>query len=213
MALPAYQRNAKAKPLGVKLRPYLDLPAMAACAAILNKFPISRVVCCDDSIGPGLVIDTDAEMPATDPDEAVGAVGAVGVVGVVDDGVDGGGGGGGVAEGGDGDGGGDGHAQLAKGASEGALIRAVALANVRQLRELLKPEIEIVGAGGVTSGAHAFSLILCGASAVLVHPVEAACVDRITMELAQMCEVGAGLGAWLGVGVGAALGRGRGRAG
>lgn len=69
----------------------------------------------------------------------------------------------------------------------GAFIKNVALANVRQMRLLLKPEIDVVGVGGVATGADAFALILCGASAVQVgtrHYREGAgCFDRIAAEL------------------------------
>ena len=181
VALPAYQRLAK--PLGVRLPPYFDLPAMEACAALLNKFPtaISRVVCCHDSVGAGLTVDTDAEMPATNPAKRLGAAG-------------GGGHGGGAIVGESevdeepGRGTEGAHDHVRERVEEGALIRAVALANVKELRQLLKPEIEIVGSGGVTSGAHAFSLMLCGATAVAVRSDEA--VDRITTELRQICKVG-----------------------
>lgn len=69
----------------------------------------------------------------------------------------------------------------------GAFVKHIALANVRQMRKVLKPEIDIVGVGGVATGADAFALILCGAAAVQVgtrHYKEgASCFDRIAGEL------------------------------
>jgi len=46
--------------------------------------------------------------------------------------------------------------------------RACAQANVKKLRELLRPDIDIVGVGGVSTGMDAFELLLCGACAVQV---------------------------------------------
>lgn len=50
----------------------------------------------------------------------------------------------------------------------GGYVKHTALANVRQMRGLLKDEIDVVGVGGVFTGADAFDHILCGASAVQV---------------------------------------------
>ena len=50
----------------------------------------------------------------------------------------------------------------------GSLIKYTALANVKQLRERLREDIDVVGVGGVASGVDAFELLLCGASAVQV---------------------------------------------
>jgi dihydroorotate dehydrogenase (fumarate) len=50
----------------------------------------------------------------------------------------------------------------------GGYVKQTALANVRQLRMLLKDEIDVVGVGGIFTGADAFDHILCGASAVQV---------------------------------------------
>lgn len=69
----------------------------------------------------------------------------------------------------------------------GKAVKHTALANVRQMRTLLSPKIDVVGVGGVESGADAFELILCGASAVQVgtcHWREGPkCFDRIADEL------------------------------
>merc|ERR1712046_315035 len=69
----------------------------------------------------------------------------------------------------------------------GGFTKQVALANVRQLSQLLAPEIDVVGVGGVATGMDAFELLLCGASAVQVatqHWIEGpTCFDRIAGEL------------------------------
>lgn len=69
----------------------------------------------------------------------------------------------------------------------GGFIKHTALANVKQMRQLLRPEIDVVGVGGVCSGKDAFEHILCGATAVQVgtcHWTEgASCFDRIAREL------------------------------
>lgn len=48
----------------------------------------------------------------------------------------------------------------------GGYIKPMALANVRVLRQLLKPSISIIGTGGVQTGRDVFELILCGADMV-----------------------------------------------
>jgi len=48
----------------------------------------------------------------------------------------------------------------------GGFIKYTALANVRQMRKLLKPTIDVIGAGGIKTGTDAFEFILCGATAV-----------------------------------------------
>jgi dihydroorotate dehydrogenase (fumarate) len=50
----------------------------------------------------------------------------------------------------------------------GPAVHATALGNVRRLRQLLRPELDIVGCGGVDSGEAAFRHLLCGAQAVMV---------------------------------------------
>jgi len=69
----------------------------------------------------------------------------------------------------------------------GHAVKYTALANVRQMRELLDERIDVVGVGGVESGVDAFEMILCGASAVQVgtcHWKEGPkCFDRICQEL------------------------------
>mmetsp|Transcript_21980 Transcript_21980/g.30896 ORF Transcript_21980/g.30896 Transcript_21980/m.30896 type:complete len:405 (-) Transcript_21980:174-1388(-) len=72
----------------------------------------------------------------------------------------------------------------------GAAVKYTALANVRQLRQILVESIDIVGVGGVSSGKDAFEMILCGASAVQVgtcHWNEGpGCFDRICTELREL---------------------------
>lgn len=74
----------------------------------------------------------------------------------------------------------------------GRAVKYTALANVRQMRELLDASIDVVGAGGVESGTDAFELILCGARAVQVgtcHWKEGPqCFDRICGELRELME-------------------------
>ena len=69
----------------------------------------------------------------------------------------------------------------------GKAVKYTALANVKQMRELLDPSIAVVGVGGVYTGEDAFELILCGAQAVQVgtcHWNEGPkCFDRICDEL------------------------------
>lgn len=50
----------------------------------------------------------------------------------------------------------------------GAYVKPTALANVRKFYTLLRPEIAIIGCGGVTCGKDVFEHILCGASMVQV---------------------------------------------
>ena len=72
----------------------------------------------------------------------------------------------------------------------GPAVKYTALANVRQLRELLDPSIDVVGVGGVTTGRDAFEMLLCGATAVQVgtcHWIEGpGCFSRIAEELRQI---------------------------
>jgi len=69
----------------------------------------------------------------------------------------------------------------------GKAVKFTALANVRQMRQLLHKEIDVVGVGGIHTGTDVFEFLLCGASAVQVgtcHWIEGAkCFNRITQEL------------------------------
>lgn len=72
----------------------------------------------------------------------------------------------------------------------GPAVHATALGNVRRLRQVIRPEMDIIGCGGVDSGAAAFRHLLCGASAVmmasslLVGGVEA--LERVEAELKEI---------------------------
>mmetsp|Transcript_203 Transcript_203/g.490 ORF Transcript_203/g.490 Transcript_203/m.490 type:complete len:389 (-) Transcript_203:153-1319(-) len=72
----------------------------------------------------------------------------------------------------------------------GPAAKFTALANVRQMRQQLKSEIDVIGVGGITTGQDAFEFLLCGASAVQVgtcHWKEGPkCFDRIVEELKQI---------------------------
>jgi dihydroorotate dehydrogenase subfamily 1 len=50
----------------------------------------------------------------------------------------------------------------------GSIIKPFGLSNVRKMRELLKPEIKIIGVGGITSGMDVFEYVLAGADVVQV---------------------------------------------
>ncbi len=73
----------------------------------------------------------------------------------------------------------------------GGFIKPIALSNVRifylELQKYGRPDIDIIGVGGVSTGVDAFELILCGAKAVQVgtcHWTEGpSCFDRISKEL------------------------------
>ena len=49
----------------------------------------------------------------------------------------------------------------------GAAVKYTALANVKQMRELLDSSIDVVGVGGISSGRDVFEMILCGAQGEL----------------------------------------------
>ena len=74
----------------------------------------------------------------------------------------------------------------------GQYIKPTALANVHAFYQRLKPEIQIIGTGGVLTGRDAFEHILCGASMVQVgttlHKEGVAAFERITAELKEIME-------------------------
>ncbi|MCC7222759.1 MAG: dihydroorotate oxidase [Chitinophagales bacterium] len=74
----------------------------------------------------------------------------------------------------------------------GDYIKPTALANVRQFYTLLRPDIAIIGCGGVRTGIDAFEHILCGASAVQVGTAlvreGTACFSRIEAELKTLMQ-------------------------
>ena len=118
------------RPLGVKLAPYFDFPHYQQAANVLNKYPIAFVVC-TNTVGNGLLVNTETEEAVISPKGGFGGL-------------------------------------------AGGFIKNIALANVRQMRTLLRDDIDIVGVGG-------------GAAAVQVgtrHYKEGAvCFDRIAGEL------------------------------
>eukprot|EP00540_Astrosyne_radiata_P013426 CAMPEP_0116833376 /NCGR_PEP_ID=MMETSP0418-20121206/6402_1 /TAXON_ID=1158023 /ORGANISM="Astrosyne radiata, Strain 13vi08-1A" /LENGTH=393 /DNA_ID=CAMNT_0004462819 /DNA_START=33 /DNA_END=1214 /DNA_ORIENTATION=- len=69
----------------------------------------------------------------------------------------------------------------------GRAIKYTALANIKKLREVLDPCIDVVGVGGVENGTDVFEMILCGASAVQVGTTHwkqgPKCFARICREL------------------------------
>lgn len=74
----------------------------------------------------------------------------------------------------------------------GDYIKPTALANVRMMRLLLRPEISVIGCGGVKTGSDAFEHLLCGADAVQIGTQFAkegtACFARIADELRQVMQ-------------------------
>lgn len=69
----------------------------------------------------------------------------------------------------------------------GTAVHYTALANVRQFRQLLHADIDVVGVGGVSTGEQAAAMLLAGACAVqlgTVHWKEGpACFERVAQEL------------------------------
>lgn len=74
----------------------------------------------------------------------------------------------------------------------GEYIKPTALANVHAFYQRLKPQIQIIGTGGVLTGRDAFEHILCGASMVQVgtqlQKEGPAIFERITKELKEIME-------------------------
>ena len=72
----------------------------------------------------------------------------------------------------------------------GPAVKHTALANVKVLRSLLNPDIDVIGVGGVSTGEDVFQMILVGASAVQVgtcHWIEGpSCFGRISDELIEI---------------------------
>lgn len=111
--------------IGVKLPPYFDISDFVDVADILKQYPRLNFVTCINSIGNGLIINTETETPVIQPKNGFGGIG-------------------------------------------GAVVKATALANVRQFYNLLGDQKSIIACGGVSSGEDAFQHILAGASAVSV---------------------------------------------
>ena len=78
----------------------------------------------------------------------------------------------------------------------GGYVKQTALANVKKISEGLADEgredIDVIGVGGVSSGADAFEMILCGAKAVQVATVHwtegSTCFARINAELRALMD-------------------------
>lgn len=63
------------RPFGVKMPPYFDIAHFDEAAAILNRFPAVAFVTCINSIGNGLVIDTESESVVIKPKDGFGGIG------------------------------------------------------------------------------------------------------------------------------------------
>ncbi|WP_430609221.1 dihydroorotate oxidase [Enterococcus sp. DIV0876] len=72
----------------------------------------------------------------------------------------------------------------------GAYIKPTALANVRAFYTRLKPEIKIIGTGGIRTGQDAYEHLLCGASMLQIgtelHKEGPAIFDRLINELSAI---------------------------
>ena len=72
----------------------------------------------------------------------------------------------------------------------GEYVKPTALANVRAFYTRLKPEIKIIGTGGIRNGQDAFEHLLCGATMLqigtVLHKEGPKIFDRITKELEQI---------------------------
>lgn len=63
------------EPFGVKMPPYFDIVHFDMAAEILNRYPKVAFVTCINSIGNGLVIDTDSETVVIKPKDGFGGIG------------------------------------------------------------------------------------------------------------------------------------------
>lgn len=64
------------KPIAVKLPPYFDMAHFEAMAEVLNNFPLAYV-CCVNSIGNGMWIDTATESTVIKPKNGFGGIGGL----------------------------------------------------------------------------------------------------------------------------------------
>ena len=64
------------KPIGVKLPPYFDMVHFEDMANVLRDFPLAYI-CCVNSIGNGLFVDTISEMVAIKPKNGFGGIGGL----------------------------------------------------------------------------------------------------------------------------------------
>lgn len=62
-------------PFGIKLPPYFDIAHFDQAAEIFNKFPKVRFLTCVNSLGNGLVIDTEKESVVIKPKQGFGGLG------------------------------------------------------------------------------------------------------------------------------------------
>jgi len=62
-------------PFGVKMPPYFDIAHFDSAASVLNKFPNVSFVTCVNSVGNGLIIDTEAESVVIAPKGGFGGIG------------------------------------------------------------------------------------------------------------------------------------------
>ena len=72
----------------------------------------------------------------------------------------------------------------------GEYVKPTALANVRAFAQRLKPEIKIIGTGGITCGKDVFEHLLCGATLVQVgtqlHQEGPQVFERLAKELQEI---------------------------
>jgi len=133
-------------PMGVKLPPYFDPAHHKVMGDVISRCGVDflNVI---NSVGNGLVVDSEREVPVIKPKGGFGGVG-------------------------------------------GAIIKPVALANVRAFWKIFEGRMPIIGTGGVMDGVDAFEHVLCGASAVQVGTVlleeGIEVFGRLEMELAAL---------------------------
>lgn len=64
------------KPIAIKLPPYFDMVHFDEMAKVLSKFPIAYI-CCVNSIGNGLFVDTETDSTVIKPKNGFGGVGGL----------------------------------------------------------------------------------------------------------------------------------------
>lgn len=64
------------KPIGIKLPPYFDMAHFEAMATVLKKFPVAYV-CCVNSIGNAMWVDTNSESTVIKPKNGFGGLGGL----------------------------------------------------------------------------------------------------------------------------------------
>jgi len=84
------------------------------------------------------------------------------------------------------------HPKEGFGGIGGPIVKPIALANVRKMRELLREDIEVIGVGGISTGRDVFEFILAGAQAVQLGTIfmreGGACFERINNELIEFMD-------------------------